>query len=117
MCVCVCVSVCVSVCVCLCMCVMLCTSLPQIYIHPSTTTAEVIRTAVEQLEKTRLDHGIPGQRIHDRDLPDFYLLSTHNHRDERILPKNFTPFELLNLTGKYRFYLRRWSLDQQTTEV
>ena len=74
--------------------------------------------AVEQLEKTRRERGIPGRDIRGRDLSDFYLVAVlgHGHHEETMAP-NFTPLQLLNYSLKYKFILRRWSLDQQTTEV
>ena len=73
---------------------------------------------MEQLERVRVEQGIPGRTILDRDLPDFYLVAFHSRRHtEDILRQSFTPFELLNGPVKYRFYVRRWSTDQQITEV
>ena len=73
---------------------------------------------VEQLEKARRERGIPGQDIRGRDLADFYLVAVlgHNHREEVLAPK-FTPLQLLNYSIKYKFIVRRWSLDQLATEV
>ena len=83
-----------------------------------TTTAEVIRLVVYQLEKARLDRGLPGPPLTTEDLDDFFLVAiTHDSR-EVVLDGQFNPLPLHN---QCRLLVKRrseeLSLEEQVTSV
>lgn len=91
-------------------------SLLQLYITESTTTAEVIRLVVQQLEKARLDKGIPGVLITEDDMDDFYLVARQNGK-ETALDFDYTPLQLQMYSHhKWRLLVRRVSDGRNTHE-
>ena len=86
-----------------------------------TTTSDVIRLVVHQLEKTRVERGIPGRMIMEEDLNDFYLVAI-TENEEWVLNDDYKPLQLEQQThgSKCHFYVRRRSeqlryTDQVTT--
>lgn len=92
----------------------------QLFITLKTTTGEVIRLVVQQLEKTRLDKRIPGPRLTEADLTDFFLVAVSGSK-EQVLDSQFYPLELQIQSSKWRLFLKRKSeeqrLDEQATSV
>lgn len=90
----------------------------KIYVTPSTTSLEVIKFTVEQVEEEQRLRGKQERHIQDRELKDFYLVAilSHSH-EESVLHFGFTPLQLLNYSMKYKFVVRRCSVDQYTTDV
>ena len=77
----------------------------------TTTAFDVIRFTVKEIEQVqqRKHHG-------EGDLREFYLAAVMGHHED-ILPLDYTPLQLLNYSPKYKFVIRRFSMDQCTTEV
>ena len=93
----------------------------KLYITIMTTTCDVIRLVVHQLEKTRVERGIQGRVIMEDDLNDFYLVAVSGNQ-EWILNEDYNPLQLQqqSQTHKCQLYVRRRSeqlryLDQVTT--
>lgn len=84
----------------------------KLYITIMTTTSEVIRLVVHQLEKARIDRGIAGARLMEDDLSDFYLVAVSGNK-EWVLDSEFNPLQLQSQMLKCRLYVRRRSEDVQ----
>ena len=92
----------------------------KLYITHTTTTAEVIRLVVHQLEKARLERGVPGPRITEEDLSDFYLVALSKN-NEWALDTRANPLSLQSQSSMCKLEVRRRSeqfrLDEQVTSV
>ena len=92
----------------------------KLYITYTTTTAEVIRLVVHQLEKARLERGVPGPRITEEDLSDFYLVAL-SRNNEWALDTRANPLSLQSQSSMCRLEVRRRSeqfrLDELVTSV
>lgn len=92
----------------------------KLYITHTTTTAEVIRLVVHQLEKARLERGVAGQRLTEEDLSDFYLIALSKN-NEWPLDVRACPLSLQSQSSMCRLEVRRRSeelhLDEQVTSV
>lgn len=92
----------------------------KLYITHATTTAEVIRLVVHQLEKARLERGVPGPRLTEDDLTDFYLVAL-SRNSEWALDSRANPLSLQSQSSMCRLEVRRRSeelrLDEQVTSV
>ncbi len=90
----------------------------KLYISLVTTTTEVIRLVVHQLEKARLDRRVPGHLLTEEDLSDFYLIGMTATK-EWILDPHAHPLSLQASTC--RLEVRRRSehlkLDEHITSV
>ena len=93
----------------------------KLYITVMTTTSDVIRLVVHQLEKTRVERGIQGRMIMEDDLNDFYLVAV-NGNEEWVLNDDYNPLQLQQQSqiSKCQLYVRRRSeqlrfIDQVTT--
>ena len=83
-----------------------------------TTTTEVIRLVVHQLEKARLERGIPGNRLTEEDLADFYLVGMTDTK-EWIIDSRAHPLSLQSSTRKLEVRRRSEHLrmDEHVTSV
>ncbi len=90
----------------------------KLFISQVTSTTEVVRLVVHQLEKARLDRGVPGSRLTEEDLSDFYLVGMTN-TNEWILDTRAHPLSLQ--ASVCRLEVRRRSeqfrLDEHITSV
>ena len=87
----------------------------QLFITESTTTAEVIRLVVQQLEKARIDKGIPGPPLSEKDMAGFYLVARLNGK-ETALDYDYAPLQLQsNPQHKWRLLVRRVSEERRAT--
>ena len=89
----------------------------KLYITIMTTTSDVIRLVVHQLEKTRVERGIPGRMIMEDDLTDFYLVAISGNQ-ERVLNEDYNPLQLQQQSQaqKCHLYVRRKSEQLRFTE-
>ena len=89
----------------------------KLYITIMTTTSDVIRLVVHQLEKTRVERGIPGSMIMEDDLNDFYLVAISGNQ-EWILNEDYNPLQLQQQSQaqKCHLYVRRKSEQLRLTE-
>lgn len=93
----------------------------RLYITIMTTTSDVIRLVVHQLERTRAERNIPGRMIMEEDMNDFYLVATSEDQ-EWILNEDYNPLQLQQQSqmSQWHLYVRRRSeqlrfTDQVTT--
>ena len=87
----------------------------QLYITFKTTSSEVIRLVVQELEKTRRDKGIPGEALTENDMLDFFLVAV-NGTQERLLDSHFYPLQLQIQSSKWRLFVKRRSDEQKQDE-
>ena len=73
-----------------------------------TTTNEVIRLVVHQLEKARIERNIAGTHLTEEDLTDFYLVAISGNK-EWVLHSEFNPLQMQSQMSKCRLYVRRRS--------
>ncbi len=92
----------------------------QLYITLKTTTTEVIRLVVQQLEKARFEKHLTTRGLTEEDLADFYLVCINGKR-EWTLESGFNPLQLQTQASKCRLFVRRQSeeviMDEQATTV
>jgi hypothetical protein len=88
----------------------------KLFITEFTTTREVIRLVVQQLEKARIDKGVPGTRLTQGDVDDFFLVARQNGK-ETALDYDYTPLQLqMHPNHKWHLLVRRVSDDRRTSE-
>ena len=88
---------------------------PQLFITESTTTTEVIHLVVQQLERARIDKGIPGPPLTEEDVAGFYLVARLNGK-ETALDYDYTPLQLQsNPQHKWRLLVRRVAEERRTS--
>ncbi len=99
---------------------MCCLPSPQLYITIKTTTIEVIRLVVQQLEKARYEKGLTDRGLTEDDLSDFYLVC-YSGNSEWTLEGSFNPLQLQAQASKCRLFVKRYSeelvIDEQATTV
>ncbi|CAI8044669.1 Ankyrin repeat and fibronectin type-III domain-containing protein 1, partial [Geodia barretti] len=87
----------------------------RLFITESTTTTEVIHLVVQQLEKARIDKGIPGPPLTEEDVAGFYLVARLNGK-ETALDYDYTPLQLQsNPQHKWRLLVRRVAEERRTS--
>jgi hypothetical protein len=87
----------------------------RLFITGSTTTSEVIRLVVQQLEKARINKGITGPPLTEQEMAGFYLVARQNGK-ETALDYNYTPLQLqMNPQHKWRLLVRRISEERRTS--
>ena len=95
-------------------------SLSQLFIALTTTTTEVLRSVVEQIQKARVEKGLAEDYHGNDDLSDYYIVALSGNK-EWILPSGFNPLQLQNQASKCMLMVRRRSeeqrLDEQATTV
>ena len=87
----------------------------QLYITFKTTSSEVLRLVVQELEKTRRDKGLPGRSLTENDMSDFFLVAV-NGTQERLLDSHFYPLQLQIQSSKWRLFVKRRSEEQKQDE-
>ena len=81
-----------------------------------TTTAEVIKLVVQQLERARKEKGLPGKPITSDDLSDFYIVATGLDHREFVLENEFNPLQLQSQLPKLHLFVKRKSDEQRYSE-
>lgn len=80
-------------------------------VNTATTAFDVIKFAITEFEQA--GHR---RRFSEKELKEFYLAAVRGHHED-ILPLDYTPLQMLNYSNKYKFIVRRFSVNQCTTEV
>lgn len=83
----------------------------KLYISVLTTTTEVVRLVVHQLEKARVDRGVPGHLLTEEDISDFYLVGMTNTK-EWILDAQAHPLSLQASTCRLEVRRRSEHIDE-----
>ena len=80
----------------------------------------MVHLVVQQLEKARLEKGIPGVQLTEEDIDDFFLVVRQNGR-ETLLDMSYTPLQMQSFGAKWKLLVRRHSeemrINEQTTSV
>ena len=85
----------------------------KLYITQMTTTAEVIKLVVQQLERARKEKGFPGKPV---DLADFFIVASGTDHREFVLESDFHPLQLQSQMPKFHLFVKRKSDELRYSE-
>lgn len=85
----------------------------KLYITQMTTTTEVIKLVVQQLERARKEKGLLGRPVTSDDLSDFFLVAIGQDHREFVLENDFHPLQLQSQSPKLHLFVKRKSDEQR----
>ncbi|KAL5473167.1 hypothetical protein EMCRGX_G027615 [Ephydatia muelleri] len=88
----------------------------KLYITQMTTTTEVIKLVVQQLERARKEKGLPGKPVTSDDLTDFFIVASGMDHREFVLENDFHPLQLQSQMPKLHLFVKRKSDEQRYCE-